>query len=75
MLVVASYTATFLSVNRDFKMSDGVVIENNTKEEVAYKLMNKIIGTGRRDKEDVLNTYYECLMVVKGNRPSDVVED
>ncbi|EJG0201068.1 TPA: hypothetical protein NGU10_004435 [Vibrio parahaemolyticus] len=56
-------------------MSDGVVIENNTKEEVAYKLMNKIIGTGRRDKEDVLNTYYECLMVVKGNRPSDVVED
>ncbi|WP_230663935.1 hypothetical protein [Vibrio cholerae] len=75
MLVVATYTATFLPVNRGFKMSDGVVIENNTKEEVAYKLMNKIIGTGQKDKEDVLNTYYECLMVVKGNHPSDVLED
>jgi len=55
-------------------MTDYVTIESNTQEEVAYKLMNKIIGSGRRDKDDVLKTYYECLMVVKGTHPDDLIE-
>lgn len=53
-------------------MADGVTILNNSPEEVAFKLMSKIIGSGRNeDKAEVLRTYYECLMVVKGNNPDE----
>ncbi len=50
-------------------MSDNVVIESNTKEEVAYKLMCKILGAGRQDRDEVLQTYCDCLKVTTGLDP------
>ena len=56
-------------------MADNVTVASNTQEEVAFKLMNKIIGTGVKSKHDVLHTYHECLLVVKGHHPENVIED
>lgn len=48
-------------------MSDqtSIKIENNTKEEVAYKLMLKIVRSSHDEKE-ILSTYERCLNIVKG---------
>ncbi len=58
-------------------MSDKVKIECNTQEDVAFRLMIKILGNDGKSisKDEILKTYYECLMVVKGFRPSDLIED
>ena len=51
-------------------MSDsGAVLNANTKEEVAYKLLHRIAHTEKqRSKKDLLDLYAECLEATSGNR-------
>ena len=45
-------------------MSEEVRLVVNSKEEIAYKMMVKIVGSGARDEIKILETYARCLKVV-----------
>ncbi len=57
-------------------MSDttNVTIENNTAEEVAYKLMHKIVRSSH-DEAEILKTYEKCLKIVKGWEYKDLSQE
>ena len=54
-------------------MSDqtSITVESNTPEEVAYKLMLKIVKTSS-DEKKILSTYERCLNIVRGMPYSDL---
>ncbi|WP_185834271.1 hypothetical protein [Vibrio cholerae] len=58
-------------------MSDqNLYLNQNTKEEVAFKLMLKIAQTEKiYTKDALLDLYVECLEAVKGLRPSPEVRE
>jgi len=49
-------------------MSEEVRLVVNSKEEIAYKMMVKIVGSGARDEDKILKTFEKCLAVVSGGK-------
>ncbi|WP_016954339.1 hypothetical protein [Catenovulum agarivorans] len=50
----------------------------NTPEEVAYKLMNRLLpntGMSKPSEEQTLKMYSKCLRVVRGELPESVLEE
>lgn len=58
-------------------MNDKTEIMVNTPEEVAYKLMLKILGksVSNPSEEEYLNLYSKCLRVVHGELPERVLSE